>query len=32
MNQKVDVKIGEDSFMETFNRVMSYRHPFNQFD
>lgn len=32
MNQKVDVKISEDSFMETFNRIMSYRHPFNQFD
>lgn len=24
MNQKVDVKIGEDSFMETFNRVKEY--------
>lgn len=32
MNQKVDVKINKDSFMETFNRVMSYGYPFNRFD
>ena len=32
MNQKVDVKINKDPFMETFNKVMSYGHPFNRFD
>lgn len=32
MNQKVDVKISKDPYMEIFNRVMSYGHPFNSFD
>ena len=32
MNQKVDVKMNKDTFMETFNKVMSYGHPFNRFD
>ena len=32
MNQKVDVKINKDSFMETFNRVMSYNSLVNRFD
>ena len=32
MNQKVDVKINKDSFIETFNRIIGYNSLVNRFD